>query len=161
MEKFTTMKRAVLHLLLTSTFSLFLTVNAWADSSPAIPNKVKEHILKRHPQATDLQAREETHFGNKLLNVSYKDNEELNMELFRANGTLYSNVLLVEDPTPLPPAVFKALKTEFADYQFKKAEMVVNPNGVGEEYAMFVVVNGVNWVISINDKGQVLGKSNF
>ena len=155
------MKRAVSSLLLTGTLSLILTANAWADAESAIPGKIKDHILKRHPQATDLQAREVTHFGNKLLNVSYKDQAELNMELFRANGTLYSNVLLVEDPTPLPPAIFKALKSEFADYQFKKAEMVINPNGVGEEYAMFVVVDGANWVVSINDKGQILAKNNF
>lgn len=126
-----------------------------------IPAKITEHVLKRHPQATELQAVEESHFGQKLLKVSYKENDELNMELFKSSGSLFSNVLPVEDPTPLPSPLLNTLKSQFTGYQFKKAELVVNPNGVGEEYAVYLVVNGVNWLVSINDKGQLLGKSNF
>lgn len=127
----------------------------------AIPEKVRQHLLKRHPQATDLQAVEETHFGNKLLKISYKDNNELNMELFKSNGALFTNVMPIEDPTPLSQDLLRTLKSEFPDYQFKKGEMVANPNGAGEEYALYLVANGVNWLVSINDKGQLLSKSNF
>lgn len=127
----------------------------------AIPAKIRDHILIRHPQATELQASEENHFGNKLLKVAYKENDTINMELFKSSGALFSNVFPVEDPTPLPPELLNTLKREFADYQFKKAERVVNPNGVGEEYAVYLVAKGNNWLVSINDNGQILGKSNY
>lgn len=136
---------------------------SWAASNSDAANagKVKDHVLKRHPQASDLQISPEKHFGNPLLKVSFKENDETNMELFRTDGALYSNVLTVDDPTPLPAPLVKTLKAEFAGYEFKKAELVVNPNGVGEEYGVYLAVNNVNWLVWINDKGQILSKSNF
>ncbi len=148
-------------------FTSFVTLGAMslaqADSgaNPIIPDKVKEHVLKRHPQASDIQAHEESHFGNKLLKVTYKDGEELNMDLFRTNGSLFTNVLPMDDPTPLPSALLKTLKNEFADFQFKKAELVVNPNSIGEEYTVYGTVNNENRWLLINDKGQLLGKGQF
>lgn len=134
---------------------------AIADSGTAIPARVKDQLLKRHPQAAEIQASPESHFGNHLLKVSFKENDEINMELFRANGALYSNVLPVDDPTPLPSALLNTLKSEFTGYQFKKAELVVNPNGVGEEYGVYLLVDNANWLVWVNDKGQVLNKSNY
>ena len=123
--------------------------------------KIKDQVLKRHPQATELQISQEKHFGNALLKVTFKDQDETNMELFRTDGALYSNVLPVDDPTPLPSPLLKTLKAEFSGYQFKKAELVVNPNGVGEEYGVYLAVNNVNWLVWINERGQILSKSNF
>lgn len=132
-----------------------------AIAETAIPDTIKQHILQRHPQATELQASEASHFGNKLLKLSYKDGEDINLELFHANGKLFSNVLPIDDPAPLPGELLKTLKTEFPDYQFKQGEMVVNPNGVGEEYSLHLLVNNSNWLVQINSKGKILGKSNF
>lgn len=154
------MKKILLTTLLTSAVIIGGIGSAWADTD-AIPAKIRDHVLKRHPAAVDLQASEETHFGTKLLKVSYKEGEDSNIELFRSNGTLFSNVLPVEDPTPLPPELIKTLKSQLADYQFKKAELVVNPNSVGEEYTLFVVANNENWRLLINDKGQLLDKGHF
>ena len=132
-----------------------------AEDGTVIPTKIKDNLLKHHPQATELQAQEVKHFDTKLTKVSFKEQDEVNMELFRSNGALYSNVLLLEDPTPLPSALINTLKKEFAEYAFKKAELVVNPNGVGEEYDIFLVANGANWLLSVTDKGQLLSKRNY
>lgn len=145
-----------------STITLFsgLAMSALSlQADTTIPDKVREHLLKRHPQAIDLQATEESHFGSQLLKVSYKENDELNMELYKTNGHLFSNVMPIEDPTPLSSELLKTLKAEFPDYQFKKAEMVANPNGVGEEYSIQLVANGVAWLVRVNEKGQLLGKN--
>lgn len=144
----------------TLTLMLGLSLSALAvNADTAIPDKVRQHLLKRHPQAIDLQATEESHFGNQLLKVSFKENEQLDMELYKSNGYLFSNVMPVEDPTPLSSELLKTLKQEFPEYQFKKAEMVANPNGVGEEYSIQLVANGVTWLVKINEKGQLLGKN--
>lgn len=145
-------------------FLLIASISAIAPpaaADTAIPDKVRQHLLKRHPQATDLQASEESHFGTPLLKISYKDDEQVNMELFKSSGALFTNVMPIEDPTPLSQELLKTLKTQFSDYQFKKGEMVANPNGVGEEYTLYLVANGLNWRILINEKGQLLDKGNF
>lgn len=131
---------------------------AWSET--AIPAKAREHILKHHPQASDFQASDEKHFGHPLIKVAYKDGEETNLELFNSNGTLFSNILIIEDLTPVSSDIMKALKSQFTEYQFKKAELTVNPNDTGEEYRFFLTVNGANWQVTINDKGQVLDKVN-
>jgi hypothetical protein len=144
--------------------SVAISLNAGhcrAEDGTNIPVKIKESLLKHHPQATELQAQEVKHFGNSLTKVSFKEQDEINMMLFRSNGSLYSNILLVEDPTPFPSALINTLKKEFANYEFKKAELVVNPNGVGEEYDIFLVAEGANWLLSVTDKGQLLNKRNY
>lgn len=135
--------------------------SAYANEGVEMPPKIKESLLKRHPQASELQAEETKHFGNALIKVTYKDQDEVNMLLFRSNGALFSNVLLIEDPTPLPSPLVQALKNEFPAYEFKKAEMFVNPNGSGEEYEVFLIANGMQWLVSINDQGQVFGKRQY
>jgi len=153
------MQRASIGSILVSAF--LATSLAHAAESNDIPSKIKDKLLKLHPQATELRAEPAKHFNNDLIKVSYKDNDEVSMALFRANGSLYSNILLVEDPTPFPEALLKAVKNEFAHYEFKKAELVVNPNGIGEEYDLFLVADGVNWLLSVDDKGRILGKRNY
>jgi len=141
---------------------LACTVNAEQSAEVSIPEKVKADILKRHPNADDLQASHEIHFDHDLLEVSYKeDGKEPKLELFKADGKLFTDELPLDDLNEAPPAVKEALAKNFPGYALKKAELIVNPNGIGEEYEIYLVVGGVNWKFSIDEKGGIQGKDRY
>lgn len=138
------------------------TVNAEQSTNVDIPEKVKVDIIKRHPKAHDLQASHEIHFGHHLLEVTFKeDDKESKLELFKADGKLFTDELPLDDLNEAPPAVKEALEKNFPGYELKKAELIVNPNGVGEEYEIYLVAGGVNWKVSVNEKGNIEGKDSF
>lgn len=135
-----------------------------AAESVEIPAKAKAAILKRNPQAQDFQAQAETHFGNKLIEVSYKADaaqEERTLELFTPTGLLLTNEVLMEGYDQMPPPVFSALKTQFGDFKIEKAELIGNPNGAGEEYDIYILSQANHWRVSITDKGQIIEKKSF
>ncbi len=154
------MRTLLLSLLGSVALSGFLSsVQAAESGTVAIPDKVRASILKRHPQAQDLQASHETHFGQQLIEVRFKDAEDdLKHELFRADGALFANEILLANGLEISPEVTKVLAANFAGYRLEKAELVINPNGVGEEYELYIAIDGVKWKVAINDKGTVLSK---
>ncbi|MCK9608252.1 MAG: hypothetical protein M0R33_17545 [Methylomonas sp.] len=131
-----------------------------ADSHPvSIPEKVSQNILKRHPSAYDLRASHETHFGQQLLEVGYKDETgQPILELFTSHGHLLTNELLIEDFQEIYPQVTAVLKREFPQHEFKKAELIGNPNGVGEEYEIYLHAAGTDWKVSVSGDGELLDK---
>ncbi|MGZ5577309.1 MAG: hypothetical protein ACXWEV_10540 [Methylobacter sp.] len=152
---------------ITSTIGISVLAMAFsAKSEPtkavSVPEKITENILKRHPKAHDLQASHEKHFGVELLEVSFKEeNNEPYLELFTHNGHLFANELLIDDLGEVSPAAIEALKQHFPKYELKKTELVANPNGAGEEYEIYLLADGANWKLSINDKGSVEGKDRY
>ncbi|QPK63693.1 hypothetical protein IVG45_01560 [Methylomonas sp. LL1] len=139
--------------------SLALAVNAEPGPSVSIPEKVSSNILKRHPKAQDMLATQETHFGQKLLEVSFKDEtgQEI-LELFTAKGHLFTNEIKIEDLSEITPPVIASLKQEFPNYELQRAELIVNPNSVGEEYEIYLASAGKNWKVAIKDNGTILDK---
>lgn len=138
------------------------TAQAQDTESVAIPDKVRSNILKRHPQAQELKASRESHFGQQLLEVSFKDtDDELKHELFRADGALFANEILLANGLEISPDATRVLADNFAGYKLEKAELVINPNGVGEEYELFIQVAGNKWKVSINDKGKITAKDPY
>lgn len=130
-----------------------------ASGPAAIPEKVVRNILKRHPAAQELQASQEIHFGQTLLEVSYKDEAGQSiMELFTSRGHLYTNELRIEDFNEIYPQVVAELKKEFPQHELKRAELVGNPNGVGEEYDVYLHAAGADWKVLITGDGKVLDK---
>lgn len=153
-----------MHKSLASTFGSSILVLAFAVHAetihPAsIPEIVKQDILKRHPFAHDLQGSHETHFGEKLLEVSYKDetNQTL-LELFTSHGHLFTNELLIDDIAEIQPPVIATLKREFQHYEIQKSELIGNPNGIGEEYEIYLKAVGTDWKLSITEQGVILDK---
>ncbi|MDX8126490.1 hypothetical protein ACH5Y9_13785 [Methylomonas sp. BW4-1] len=157
------MRTLLLSLLAATTFySSLSTAQAQDSASVAIPDKVRANILKRHPQAQDLKATQETHFGQQLLEVSFKDTEdELKHELFRTDGALFANEILLDNGLEISPDVTKVLADNFPGYKLHKAELVINPNGVGEEYELFIEVGGSKWKVAVNDKGKITDKDAY
>lgn len=151
-----------MHYLFVSTLACLLastTLHAAEKAAPSIPAKVQADILKRHPEAQELQASSETHFGVKLLEVGFKlASGEPMLELFTAQGHLFTNELRIEDLKEIPDVVMDSIKKAFEKFQFKHAELVSNPNGVGEEYEIYLNADGADWKVSINEKGAVAEK---
>ena len=58
----------------------------------------------------------------------------------------------------MPAASHESLKAAFTNYTIKEAILVVNPNGVGEEYDLTVNSEGVNWSVIIDYKGNIAQK---
>lgn len=142
--------------------SLAFAVRAEPTDQIAIPAKVSANIMKRHPEARDIQANHEIHFGTQLLEVSYKNQAgEQVLELFTPQGHLFTNELPMESVNQMSPQAMEALKSAFPNYQLQKAELIGNPNGVGEEYEIYLNSGGTNWKVSISDKGAIQDKQRF
>lgn len=156
------MRKLIISAIGISVLAMAFSVKAEPAPSVAIPEKVTEEILKRHPKAHDLQASHEKHFGVELLEVSFKEeNNEPYLELFTQKGHLFANELIIDNLGEISPAAIEALKQHFPKYELKKAELITNPNGAGEDYEIYIVVDGANWKMSINDKGVVERKEQY
>ena len=142
---------------------LFFTFCGLADAAPvAVPEKAKANILKRHPDAHDLQASEERHFGINLVEVSYKIvDEKVVKELFSPTGYLFTNEISLGDPNEVVPAVKDSLTKAFPSLQMQKAEMISNPNGVGEEYEVYLTSGGAQWKVMVNGQGDIKEKYRY
>lgn len=143
-----------------ATLLVFL-VPAYAESdlAIAIPEKVSASILKRHPGAHELSAKEVTHFGQKLLEVAFKDeNDQEILELFTVKGHIFTRALKAEDLGSVSPSAIDRLNQEFPKHTLQKTEIVVNPNGAGEEYELYLHADGYDWKVCINDKGELKDK---
>jgi hypothetical protein len=153
-----------MHQLITTTLAtlilsaLALNVQAQQTGQIIIPEKVKADIIKRHPKALDLQASHETHFKRHLLEISFKEegSEEQILELFREDNRLFTRELLLDDLSEAPDTIKDVLQKNFAGYKLQKAEMIANPNGNGEEYEIYLLAGGVNWKVSVNEKGEIV-----
>lgn len=146
-----------------SVIMITAALGGWAGNVLAqdagVPDKVRASILKRHPQAQDFQGTLESHFGQQLLEVSFKDTDNRVLhELFRSNGALFTGEEVLENPQQVPPMVTDTLKANFPGYRIEKAELVVNPNGIGEEYELFIDSSSGKWRLAINDKGAITAK---
>lgn len=146
----------------TACYGSLSTAQAQETSNVPVPDKVRANILKRHPQAQDLKATHETHFGQQLLEVSFKDvEEELKHELFRNDGALFANEILLANGLEISPDVTKVMADNFPGYKLHKAELVINPNGVGEEYELFIEVGGSKWKVAVDNKGKITAKDAY
>lgn len=128
----------------------------------AVPDKARASIMKRHPQAQDLQASRETHFGQDLLEVRFKNaDDQIQHELFRTNGAFFSTELTQNHGFGVSPEATKVLSETFPGYRIEKSEVVVNPNGAGEEYELYLVTSGGKWKVTIDDKGKMSAKDRY
>jgi len=153
------MRKIVISFFVTALLATVNSSHAEPDVSSSIPENVHNNILKRHPGAHDLQATEEVHFGQELIEVTFKDeNGQENLELFTLKGHVFTSELKVIGLSGVSVAAIDTLNREFPNHMLKKTELVVNPNGVGEEYELYLHANGYDWKVCINDKGELKEK---
>ncbi|MEI8208029.1 MAG: hypothetical protein WCG16_02410 [Methylococcales bacterium] len=126
----------------------------------AIPAPILEQFYKRNPNAIDISAEKKTHFKQDLYEISFKveKDKETIIELYRNNGHFFVGADDVTSANMMPASSYDSLKAAFDTYTIKEAILVVNPNGVGEEYDLTVNSSGVDWSVIIDYKGNIVEK---
>ncbi|MFI3189802.1 hypothetical protein BCS42_01955 [Crenothrix sp. D3] len=130
----------------------------------ALPEKVQAEFNKRFPNAISVTAETKTHFGQELYLIAFKEAKETdarNIVYYRVNGHFYVNgdeIDTGKTSIEMPPACYVNLKAAFNDYDIKEAILVVNPNGLGEEYDLVINASGVLWHISLDRDGNITKK---
>ncbi len=138
------------------------SVSAQAEvvSKEAIPRPIMDQFYKKHPNAVEISAAKKTHFKQELFEIIFKeekDKEKL-IELYRPNGRFFVNVSNVHGSNMMPAVASDNLKAMFDTYTVKDSVLVVNPNGVGEEYELLVNAGGTDWSVVIDRAGAISQK---
>lgn len=125
----------------------------------AIPEIIMAQLQKQHPNALDITAEPKNHFGQSLYALYFKEGDFNRIEFYRVDGHFYVSGEKMDAFNLIPPAVNDNLKAAFNLYEVKQAILVVNPNGVGEEYDLVVSASGKNWSVSVDGKGAIVTKT--
>ena len=137
-----------------------VSANAEILSKDAIPPQIMDQFYKRHPNAIDISAEKKTHFKQDLYEISFKeekDKEKL-IELYRGNGRFFVSGDNVTTSNMMPAVAYDNLKADFGTYTIKDAVLVVNPNGVGEEYDLTINSSGNDWSVVVDHTGKIIQK---
>ncbi|MFK5949042.1 MAG: hypothetical protein QM500_09790 [Methylococcales bacterium] len=159
------------HHFLKFSFLLLITVsltgNAQTLSKQDVPEKIFDYIYKKHPEAKDISITEKKHFNQPLYEANFtaknidkngQSYEEKITDLFRINGHFYTNALVVDHNAfnIMSSAAVNSLKSHYPKYEILAMKTVINPNTVGEEYEINMLLSGKIWNISINDQGEII-----
>lgn len=136
------------------------SVSAYAETlgKDAIPSRIMDQLYKRHPNAIDISAAKKTHFKQTLYEITFKEEKEKIIELYRDNGRFFINADNIQGANMMPSAAYDNLKVAFDTYTIKDAVLVVNPNGVGEEYDLTVNASGDDWRVIVDHNGNIIQK---
>ena len=137
-----------------------VSANAEILAKDAIPSQILEQFYKRHPNAIDVSAEKKTHFKQALYEITFKEDKdkEVMIELYRSNGRFFINGDNVTTSNMMPAIAYDNLKAALGTYTIKDAILVVNPNGVGEEYDLTVNVSGNDWSVIVDHTGNITQK---
>jgi hypothetical protein len=137
-----------------------VSANAEILGKDAIPPQIIDQFYKRHPNAIDISAEKKTHFKQALYEITFKEEKDKPtlIELYRGNGRFFINGDNVTTSNMMPPVAYDNLKAAFGTYTIKNAILVVNPNGVGEEYDLTVNVSGNDWSVIVDHTGNIIQK---
>lgn len=126
----------------------------------AIPAPVLDQFYKKHPNAIEITATKKTHFKQALYEISFKEekDKEKIIEVYRENGRFFVNADNVTASNMMPSVAYDNLKAAFDTYTIKEAVLVVNPNGIGEEYSLIVSAGGADWSVVIDRTGAISQK---
>jgi hypothetical protein len=120
-----------------------------------IPVGIIDQIYKKHPKALDFSAEKKVHFSQDLLKIYYKEGEEKFVDYYRPDGHFYVSGLVIAADDLMFSDSKEKLKAEFNDYHIKQAVLIVNPNGVGEEFDVVLETAGKDWNVLIDKKGNL------
>jgi hypothetical protein len=156
-----------------------VSVQAKQLTKEQVPAKLLEHFKKKHPKTTNLVITEQKHFGQSLYKLSFIEElmikvpddkgEKLKSEMaheegfvyYRSGGQFFVNAQKIEAFNVIPGIVIDGLKAAFPDYKITAAQIIVNPNGTGEEYEVAITSGGQNWNVGLDAKGTVITKDNL
>jgi hypothetical protein len=136
-----------------------LSTHAEVLGKDAIPPQIMDQFYKRHPNAIDISAEKKTHFKQPLYEITFKEDKENIIELYRDNGRFFVNGDdNIQGANMMPAVAYDNLKAVFDTYTIKDVVLVVNPNGVGEEYDLTVNASGNDWSVIVDHTGNITQK---
>lgn len=156
-----------------------VSVQAKQLTKEQLPPKLLEHFNKKHPKTSNLVISEEKHFGQALYELSFT--EELAIKVpdekgnklksqmaheeaavfYRTNGHFFVSAEKIAAFNVIPGVIIDGLKAAFPDYKITAAQLIPNPNGVGEEYEIDITAQNQPWHVSIDRKGTIISKENI
>ncbi len=156
----------IMWLILTSTS---LSVNAEVISMQDLPQKALVYMHKTHPKAKAVSVQQKTHFGQPFYQVTFKESkvdqnntpyEEEMGELFKPNGQLFTNIIIVEKHSfnIISDQAVKSLQSTYPNYKLLAVKMINNPNRYGEEYDIDLMVSGNILAVTVNNNGEILSE---
>jgi hypothetical protein len=163
------MRKYLLQALLMTMVFVSASTNAGTISMQDLPEKIVNYMHKKHPEAMDVTVVEKTHFGQSLYEVNFKESKvDLNNtpyveemgELFRKDGHLFTNVISMEKHAfnIIPAEAEQSLQAHYPDYEILAMRQIGNPNGVGDEFEITLLVSGEILHVSINDNGKLISE---
>lgn len=156
-----------------------VSVQAKQLTKEQLPAKILEHFNKKHPKTSNLVISEEKHFGQALYELNFTEQliikvpDEKGAKLkaqeateetavfYRTNGHFFVSAEKIFAFNIIPGVVINGLKAAFPDYKITAAQLIPNPNGVGEEYEIAITAQGQPWHVSIDSKGKIISKENM
>lgn len=159
-----------------------VSVQAKQLTKDQLPEKILSHFNKKHPKVTNLVITEEKHFGQALyeldfteeLTIKVPDNSDVKGQkqktevvkeetavFYRTNGHFFVSSEKIYAFNIIPGVVIDGLKAAFPDYKITAAQLVINPNGPGEEYEVVINSLGSSWRVSLDSKGGIITKENM
>ncbi len=133
------------------------SISAYAEvmSKEAIPEKIMQHLNKKHPKATEITAETTKHFGQDVIEVRFKEDGETALGIYRSNGNFHVAATKIAADDMMFTSSKENLAKEFPQYSIKEAFMIVNPSGVGEEFEVILEAAGKQWNVSIDKTGNI------
>ena len=121
----------------------------------AIPEKITQHLLQKHPKAVDIVAEKTVHFGQDMIEVHYKENDVPGISIYRMNGNFHVAGITIAADDLMFATSKEALKKDFPEYKVNQAVLIPNANGAGEEFEVLLEAGGKKWDVSIDREGKI------
>ena len=147
-----------------------LTVSAEVINMQDLPQGALEYMHKYHPKAKGIHVQEKTHFGQPFYQVTFKESktdqnntpyEDEMGELFRPNGQLFTNIIVVEKHSfnVISDQAVKTLQSTYPNHKILAVKMINNPNRYCEEYDIDLMVSGNILEVTVDNNGTILNEN--
>ena len=128
--------------------------NATNITEAEIPDSVIQGLKSDHPNARNIKATRQQHFGETYYEVQFKLHGKPHETLYDRFGKPFGHE---EEVAELPNPTRSKLKQTFGDYKLENAVSLHHPDG-RTEYEIDLRSGGVLWEVVTNERGDILVK---
>ncbi len=143
--------------------------NAALINNQDVPENIVNYLHKKHPDAKDITVEERTHFGQPFFEVRFEENKtdgnnktytQKLVKLFHKNGHFFTNAYSVDHHAfnVMSVEAEQSLKSHYPAYKILDMRMISNPNGIGDEYEIDLLVSGNILNVTVNNLGDIISE---
>ncbi len=136
----------------TLVFPIF-SVQAGKIKFSEVPEAVINSMKKEHPDARNIKADKELHFGMVFYELKYQVNGKQHETLFDPQGQHFGHEVAIEI-SELPQVIIKKLNQTFKQLSIQDAEKRAHPDG-RVEYEIDVKGDGEDWELAMSPTGKI------